>query len=169
MSGINFRANGYQLRTNFQRAEVKPQKNEEQETKPAAEKEAKKPEVKLNIQTSGLNALGRYNMVSLNTTTAKRATLTANTLKPAGNGDDVKINANELTGFRHYLDGTQEAIDEFKLRGEIGDYHIVTINGVSTCMYISAIGENGERIVDGKSFGSEEEADKFGRDEEWRK
>ena len=61
MSGINFRTSNFQVNTKLQRATVNNQKNEQEETK-AAEKETKKPEVKLNIQTSGLNALGRYNM-----------------------------------------------------------------------------------------------------------
>ena len=68
MSGINFRTSNFQVNTKLQRATVNNQKNEQKETK-AAEKETQKPQVKLNIQTSGLDALGRYNMISINKNT----------------------------------------------------------------------------------------------------
>ena len=158
MSGINFRTSNFQVNTKLQRATVNNQKNEQEETK-AAEKETKKPQVKLNIQTSGLNALGRYNMVSVNTT-AKRATLkpASTNLKPASNSGDGKVN-NEL-------EKVFNSKDDLLAFGTYGDCAIVKCaNGTYTAYWIP----NADGIVSARpseygwhsGFGSEDEAKKY--------
>ena len=141
MSGINFRTSNFQVNTKLQRATVNNQKNEQEETK-AAEKETQKPQVKLNIQTSGLNALGRYNMVSVNTT-AKRATLkpastnlkpTSANLKPASNSADGKVN-NER-------EKKWNSLTELKLYGKAGDYY-VSYDKEFDCYYLCQLDNKG--------------------------
>ena len=155
MSGINFRTSNFQVNTKLQRATVNNQKNEQEETKPA-EKETKKPQVKLNIQTSGLNALGRYNMVSVNTT-AKRATLkpaSAN-LKPASNSGDGKVN-NEQEAKYKYND-----FESLRKQGklQIGDYTLARCDDdMFFCKYIDAKGKVAYY------FGTEKEVENFGKD-----
>ena len=162
MSGINFRTSNFQVNTKLQRATVNNQKNEQEETK-AAEKETKKPQVKLNIQTSGLNALGRYNMVSVNTT-AKRATLkpastnlkpaSAN-LKPASNSGDGKVNNEHEKAYG--IDDFRSLLNAGKL--QVGDWSMIQLDHNKFVVYVmtadglktkSCTGENAARFALGE-------------------
>ena len=154
MSGINFRTSSFQVNTKLQRATVNNQKNEQEETK-AAEKETKKPEVKLNIQTSGLNALGRYNMVSVNTT-AKRATLkpASTNLKPASNSGDGKVNNEQEAqyGYKDFVSLSKQG----KL--QTGDFTLAQCGkNRFVCMYIDVNGKVAHY------YGTEKEVEDFGK------